>query len=262
MQYKEINSKENNLYKFFKGLKTKKGRQKSGYYLIEGERLVEEAIQSNCIVEYVLISSVYESKQKFILSPDSKIIKFPEKLFNQLAETTNPQGIIAVVRKEEASIETIQGDHNPILVILDGIQDPGNLGTIIRTSAAAGVSAVILTEGTVDVYNPKVIRSTMGALFHIPIIANVEDSIILDWLRKQKIKIVVADVNATKYYFSIDMSASVAIVIGNENKGPSDLWKGQAQYVTKIPLLGKTESLNASMAAGILIYEAVRQRLK
>jgi len=146
------------------------------------------------------------------------------------------------------------------VVVINGLQDPGNLGTIIRTSAAAGVTAVLLTGGTVDLYNPKVVRSTMGSLFQVPIVNGLDDDEAVKWLEGNSINIMVADLDSEEYYYSADLKKSLALVIGNENRGPKDIWRMAAYKKIKIPILGFTESLNASIAAGIILYDAVRQR--
>ena len=134
------------------------------------------------------------------------------------------------------------------------------MGTIIRTAAAAKSDAIILTHGSVELYNPKVIRSTMGSLFQVPIVHRLDDNQLIKWLQVHRINIVVADLHSEEYHYSADLRKPLALVIGNENKGPGLTWKRAAQKIVKIPIPGMTESLNAAVAAGILIYEVVRQR--
>jgi len=131
----------------------------------------------------------------------------------------------------------------------------------IRTSAAAGATAVLLTEGTVDLYNPKVISSTMGSLFQVPIVNALDDNEAVKWLNYNSINIMVADLDGEEYYYSANLKGPFALVIGNENRGANDIWRKAAYKKIKIPILGTTESLNASVAAGIILYDAVRQRL-
>ncbi|MBN2395217.1 MAG: RNA methyltransferase [Candidatus Atribacteria bacterium] len=255
----EIISKENSIYRMIKGLKQKKMRESTQLYLLEGSRLVEEAISRGAKIKYVLMDETIESELKLI--QNYQTLRLANQLFKGISDTVHSQGIIAVVEKEEIQLEGLVLDENPLIVVLDGIQDPGNLGTMIRTSAAAKATAVLLTKGTVDLFNPKVIRSTMGSVFQIPIVRNIDDEAMIQWLNDHSINILVADLESKEYYFSINLKAPFALVIGNENKGPKEIWKNSALKIIKIPILGSTESLNASVAAGIILFDAVRQRL-
>ncbi len=190
-----------------------------------------------------------------------QVLRLPNNLFKKVSDTISPQGIIAVAEQIEISLADIILGTNPLVVVLNGLQDPGNLGTIIRTSAAAGATAVLLTEGTVDLYNPKVIRSTMGSLFQVPIVNGLDDNEAVKWLNYNSINIMLADLEGEEYYYSVNLKEPFALVIGNENRGPNNIWKKAAYIKIKIPILGSTESLNASVATGIILYDAVRQRL-
>ncbi|WP_051534078.1 TrmH family RNA methyltransferase [Desulfitibacter alkalitolerans] len=258
MDFKDINSKDNPIFKLIKTLNKKKGRDENGLFLIEGIRLLEEAINHGVKLHYLVINENTNLLPKENL--DCQVLRISNNLFKDLSDTVTPQGIIGVARQPNPSLKELTLLPNPLIVVLNGIQDPGNLGTIIRTSAAAKAAAVLLTEGTVDLYNPKVIRATMGAVFQIPIIHGLGDEEAINWLNSNNINILVADINAEQYYFSVNLKGATALVIGNENKGPSPKWKSAANNRIKIPILGDTESLNASIAAGILIYDAIRQR--
>ena len=255
---KAITSKENPLYKFIKSLNQKKARESSKLFLIEGLRLVEEAVYGGVKMKYLIINETVEDFPKF--NQDCRILRLKNHLFKSLSNTINSQGIIAVAEYMEISLDDITLDANPFIVVLNGIQDPGNAGTIIRTAAAAGTSAVFLTRGTVELYNPKVVRATMGSLFQVSIVNDLDDKRTVKWLKDHVINILVADLSGQEYYYSTNLKEPLALVIGNENKGPDDIWKKSADKKIKIPILGRTESLNASVAAGVLIYEVIRQR--
>ena len=258
-QYKYITSRENPIYKLIIALSQKKVRESNGLFLIEGSRLLEEANNRGVKIKYLIIDETVESVPK--INQNCQVLRLPDNLFRKVSDTVSPQGIIAVLEQREISLADIILNTNPLVVVLNGLQDPGNLGTIIRTSAAAGVTAVLLTEGTVDLYNPKVIRSTMGSLFQVPIVNGLDDNEIVEWLNHNAIDIMVADLDGEEYYHSANLKEPLALVIGNENKGPNDIWKKAAYKKIKIPILESTESLNASVAGGIILYEAVRQRL-
>ncbi|MDO9463875.1 MAG: RNA methyltransferase [bacterium] len=258
-QYKDITSRENSMYKLVRALSQKKVRENSGLFLIEGTRLVEEANSRGIKIKYLIINETAENVPK--INQDCQVLRLPNNLFNKVSDTVSSQGIIAVAEQIEISLADIILGANPLVVVLNGLQDPGNLGTIIRTSAAAGATAVLLTEGTVDLYNPKVVRSTMGSLFQVPIVSGLDDNEAVKWLNYNSINIMVADLDSEEYYYSANLKDSFALVIGNENRGANDIWRKAAYKKIKIPILGSTESLNASVAAGIILYGAVRQRL-
>lgn len=203
-----------------------------------------------------------------------EIIAVSQNVLNEISDTTTPQGILAVVKMKKYSLEDIVPEENDNLcdnikenpcrhyVILDGIQDPGNMGTIIRTADAAGFNGVIVSKGCVDLYNPKVLRSTMGSVFHIPVYFSDDLAETLDKLKSRAVKIYASHLNATKNYYEVDMTRNAAIIIGSEANGISDISVEMADELIKIPMPGKAESLNASVAAGLLMYETIRQRAK
>ena len=258
-QYKDITSRENSIYKLVRALSQKKVRENNGLFLIEGTRLIEEANSCGIKIKYLIINETAENVPK--INQDCQVLRLPNNLFKKVSDTVSSQGIIAVVEQIEILLADIILGTNPLVVVLNGLQDPGNLGTIIRTSAAAGATAVLLTKGTVDLYNPKVVRSTMGSLFQVPIVSGLDDSETVKWLNYNSINIMVADLDSEEYYYSANLKDSFALVIGNENRGANDIWRKAAYKKIKIPILGSTESLNASVAAGIILYDAVRQRL-
>jgi TrmH family RNA methyltransferase len=164
-QYKDITSRENPIYKLIIALSQKKVRESNGLFLVEGTRLLEEANNKGIKIKYLIIDETVENVPK--INQDCQVLRLSNNLFKKVSATVSPQGIITVAEQIEISLADIILGANPLVVVLNGLQDPGNLGTIIRTSAAAGATAVLLTEGTVDLYNPKVIRSTMGSLFQV-----------------------------------------------------------------------------------------------
>ncbi len=258
-QYKDITSRENSIYKLIKALSQKKVRENSGLFLIEGTRLLEEANNRGVKIKYLIINETVKNMPK--INQGCQVLRLPNNLFKKISDTVSPQGIIAVAEQIEISLADIILGTNPMVVVLNGLQDPGNLGTIIRTGAAVGATAVLLTEGTVDLYNPKVIRSTMGSLFQVPIINGLDDDEAVKWLNYNSINIIVADLDIEEYYYSANLKEPFALVMGNENRGPNNIWRKAAYNKIEIPILGSTESLNVSVAAGIILYDAVRQRL-
>lgn len=256
-----IESKDNNLFKNIKKLKERRFRDKEGLFILEGFRLIEEAIKANMEIENIIISKDYEQKfQEFLLNNidlNKKTFFLANNLFMQLSSTENPQGIIAVVKKKNNQ-KTLKGDF---YLICDKVQDPGNLGTIIRTAHAAGVNGIILTKGTVDIYNDKTIRSTMGSIFYIPIFYDDENYSIIRSLKEDGFSLVATSLAESKNFFEEDLKGKTILAVGNEGNGISNELFELADKKVKIPMPGGAESLNVSIATSIILFEKVRQNL-
>ena len=263
-----ISSKENETIKTIKKLKDKKYRDLSNKYVIEGIKLVEESIIENAKIKKVIIceellnlNNISREITEYISKSEKedKAIYVTTNVFKSISEVDSPQGIIMVMDK---SNENIDIDYNEdIIVVLDDIQDPGNMGTILRTLDSIGLKQVIVSKNTVDMYNSKVIRSTMGAIFRINIFRenNIED--ILNDLKSKEFKLMITSPNTKSTIYDVDYIKKV-IVIGNEGNGVRQSIIDMADEKVKIPMLGNSESLNASVATGIVLYEYVRQKLK
>ena len=258
-----ITSKDNEIIKNIRKLKEKKYRDSSNEFIIEGVKLIEEAIEENVKIKKIVVcEECLEDKcldQKLLY----KIAKYDcmyvsSKVFGLLTDVVNPQGMLAVIEKQSSEDKINYNDD--IIIVLDGIQDPGNLGTILRTVDSAGLSQIILSKTSVDVYNPKVVRSTMGAIFRVKIIEAENLVETLKNIKKHKFKVVATSLAGSESIYKMDYDKKV-IVIGNEAKGVSKEILNVSDAKIKIPMLGKTESLNASVATGIIIYEYVRRKV-
>jgi RNA methyltransferase, TrmH family len=260
-----ITSFENRNIKNVKSLKLKKFRNETNRFFIEGKRFVYDALKSDFYIPEIFISdSFYECEANSeiihqVHSRDIKLFICSDVIFNKLTDTENPQGILAVV--EMPKIKEITCKHNGFYIILDNLTDPGNIGTIIRTADAAGADAVFISEGSTDIYNPKVLRSTMGSVFHIPVLNNVNIYDIIFQLKDIGIPVFAADINGKKSCFEMNTQKGAAILIGNEANGLSYDSISSADELIKIPMFGDAESLNASVAAGILMYMVVGKRV-
>ena len=179
-----------------------------------------------------------------------------EKVFSGITDVTNPQGILAVIGKN-TDIKEIDYNQN-LFLVLDNIQDPGNMGTILRTADSVNLKQIIVAKGTADCYNPKVVRSTMGAIFRVKVIECEDLKKVLKEMKKRKIKVYATDLQTDKSIYDVDYQKS-AIIIGNEANGVSRDILELADEKIKIPMIGKTESLNAEVATGIILYEAIRK---
>lgn len=251
-----IDSVHNKVIKEINALKNKKDRDKRGLFILEGERLISE-ITNDWEIKYIAAAESYTGKKAY----SEHIYNMSDSLFEKISDTVNPQGIMAVCRIKEYKLSQAEYGENPFYVILENVMDPGNMGTIIRTADAAGVDGIFLSKGCVDIYNPKVIRATMGSVFHLPIYRNVNAIEVVKKLNDEGITTIAAHLKGSTTPYDVDLKKGCAIIIGNEANGLSDELSNEAERLVKIPMQGKAESMNAGIAAGILIYEAVRQRL-
>ena len=253
-----IESKENNLYKETKKLKERKGRTKSSKYIIEGFRLIQEAFKAGLDIEYIFINDEEEKRIDDYLGEyrhNVKIYGLSDNLLKELCSTEKPQGIVAVVKMNKIDM-ALEGKF---YLLCDKVQDPGNLGTIIRTAHAAGVDGIILTKGTVDVYNEKTIRSTMGSLFHIPVVYDDGDLSIVRALINKGFSLLSTSLEGDKNFFEEDLTGNLIISVGNEGNGVSKEVYELSDKKVKIPMPGGAESLNVAIASSIILYEIVRQ---
>ncbi len=254
-----IESKENNIFKNIKKLKEKKYRQQTGKYIIEGFRFVEEALKSGTEIEYIIIDEKALAKGEEFISKnnikEAKVIVMNRTLFSQLVFTSTPQGILAIGKMKSAALT-----EGEIFILVDRVQDPGNMGTIIRTAHAAGAAGVIITKGTVDVYNDKTLRSTMGSIFYVPIIEDNDLSFTRE-LRAKGYKLLVSSLQGEKNFFEEDLSSKIIIAVGNEGNGIGEEVEEISDIKVKIPMPGNAESLNVAVATSIMVYEKIRQNL-
>ena len=258
-----ISSKDNEQIKYIKKLKDKKFRDETNEYIVEGIKLVREAIEEAVNIKTIVVCEDCEYTESFEQSLLYEIAKYnciyvTKKLFLSITDVVNPQGILAVVEKGD-SIDKIDYKED-IILALDGIQDPGNLGTILRTADSANLKQIILSSDSADPYNPKVVRSTMGAIFRIRIIECEDLEQTLKETQKNNFKLIVSSLQTNNSLYDIDFDKKV-IIIGNEANGVEPQIQEMADEKIKIPMLGKTESLNASVATGIILYEYVRQKI-
>ncbi|MDY6011489.1 RNA methyltransferase [Clostridium sp.] len=252
-----IESKNNTIYKETKKLKDRRNRNKQKKYLIEGFRLVEEALKANANIETIFYIDDIEDKATDIISKynyNGKVFKLSKDLFLEICETENPQGLLAVVFMNDTN-KVLNGEF---YLLCDKVQDPGNLGTIIRTAHASGIDGIILTKGTVDIYNDKTIRSTMGSIFYVPIIQDEDLSVVKD-LKEKGFSIVATSLEGKNDFFDEDLTGKIVITVGNEGNGVSNEVYDISDKKVKIPMPGGAESLNVGVATSIILYERVRQ---
>ena len=255
-----ITAKDNEKVKYTKSLLKTKNRTKESKFIIEGYRILTLAIECNADIEYVFINEDFENKEEYISfletlkEKNMKIYKTTNKIFGDLVDTENTQGILGVVRFKQKNIEESLDDDSKFVLVLDRIQDPGNMGTIIRTADAAGIDAIIALKGCVDIYNPKVIRSTMGSIFDMNVIHTTQDEAVR-LLKLKNFDIVSSYLDTNNFYNSVEYNYKTALVIGNEANGINEELVSKSDVLVKIPIYGKAESLNAAISSAILMYE-------
>ena len=258
-----ITSKDNEIIKNIKKLKEKKYRDQTGEYIIEGIKLVEEAIIENVKISKIVVCEDCETDGSIPKDLMYEIAKYnciyvSKKIFESISDVNTPQGILAVIEKYQ--LEEKISYNEDILVVLDGVQDPGNLGTILRTVDSVNLKQIILSPKCADPYNPKVVRSSMGAIFRLNIIESKNIIETLKDIKKNKYKIVATSLETEENIYTLDYNKK-AIIIGNEANGVSKEVLEIANEKIKIPMLGKTESLNVAVATGIILYEYVRRKI-
>lgn len=240
-------------------MKKSKLRTEQGVYVVEGIKMFQEAPREE-IVKVYLSEELYE---KGTLSESLSGLSFEvlkKDVFAHAAETKTPQGVLCIMRQKTYTLEELTKGEQPLLLVLENLQDPGNLGTMMRTAEGAGVTGVILSRGCVDIYNPKTIRSTMGSVYRVPFLYTDDLSETMDQLHEKGITTYAAHLKGKDYYDGASYREPTAFLIGNEGNGLSDEISAKAKQYLKIPMEGKLESLNAAVAAAILMYEAFRQR--
>jgi TrmH family RNA methyltransferase len=251
--------------KYFSSLKRKKSRRSSGKFLVEGIHLVNEAMRAG-LLDRVIYSErlvkTFEGKELLgkIISSGLPVEEASEKVLRHLSDVESPQGIAAAVRPKNPDFGDLFETADPLIVAACGIQDPGNLGTIVRTAEAAGCSGIVLSAGTVDPYNDKVIRASSGSIFRLNIV-RIDDIIELaSALKRRGVRIVSAFAEAEKDVYSADLRGPLAVMIGSESKGLPEDVAGISDENVSIPMSGPVESLNAAVSCAVILYEALRQR--
>jgi TrmH family RNA methyltransferase len=264
---KRISSLDNPVLKSVKGLNRKKNRDKEKSYLIEGYNLVEEALEYGQCIRSVLIreSLLLDRRFKKIISGPFKargieMFSVQDEAFQRISGTETSQGMLAVIRRKIWTADEFfleKGCGN--IIVLDRLQDPGNVGTILRTADAAGFQGALILKGTADVYSAKTVRAASGALFRLPLLFSQDSCAASDLLHRYGKQIVVSSPRLGQYYYRCNLKKHVAIVVGNEGGGIDPVLFEKADLRVMIPMMGSSESLNAAVAAGILMYESIRE---
>ena len=246
-------------------------RRERGLFVVEGRRELEHCLEAGFTLDNVFYCpAIYgsvlggqdgpaQSGKTVTAFSGVRIVEVTPELYGKIAYRGGTEGIMAEVRARNLTLEDLALQPDPLIVVLESVEKPGNLGAVLRSADAAGADAVIICDPLTDLYNPNLIRSSLGGIFTVPCVATDSPAAIA-WLKAHGIRILTAQLQDSDWYYDTDMRAGTAIVIGTESTGLTDSWRAAADAHIRIPMLGRLDSLNASVSAAILLFEAVRQR--
>jgi TrmH family RNA methyltransferase len=266
MKFETITSPQNPKIKTLLELQEKsKARRREGLFVVEGARELLHCISTGYSVHSLFVCQDILSEnalceiQEALVGKPCGCFSIPKHIYEKVAYRGSTEGVIAELRCKSHSLADLTIKENPLVVVLESVEKPGNLGAILRSADASGVDAVIVCDPLTDMYNPNLIRSSIGGIFTVPTAAASSEETI-KWLKDRSIKIYTAQLQDSEWYYDTDMTKGTAIVMGTEATGLTDSWRKAADAHIKIPMLGRLDSLNVSVSAAILMYEAVRQR--
>ena len=252
-----------------------KARREQGLFVVEGRRELEHCLEAGFTVRTVFVCPALAGEETLssaslrdpvranaperVPSPAPLAIEIPESLYRKVAYRDSTEGIIAEVEARERSLEDLKLRENPLIVVLESVEKPGNLGAVLRSADAAGADAVIVCDPLTDLYNPNLIRASLGGVFTVPTVC-ASSAETIAWLRARGIRILTAQLQDSSWYYDTDMTGGTALIMGTESTGLTNIWREAADAHIKIPMLGRLDSLNVSVSAAILLFEAVRQR--
>lgn len=258
---KTISSAENGIYRSFTRLKKKKYRDRENRYIIEGIHLIEEAVQNGAAIDRVFIREDFQEEAviRLVEQCGAESFLLPRILFDRSADTETPQGIAAVAQKPYCA-EGKFFENSKNFLVLDRLQDPGNIGTILRTADACGFRGAIIVKGTADLFAPKTVRAAAGSLHRIHLLFVESPEAVLTLLQHHGIRSICTSPRGGQWYYDTDLRENLALIIGNEAAGACDVFLQNADLRIMLPMEGSIESLNASIAASVLMYDSLRQR--
>ena len=248
-------------------LEKSKLRREQGLFVVEGRREVLHCLEAGFAPRTLFICGEFLTEDDLneiigkaeALNKHVGIVQVPSEIYSKIAYRESTEGIVAEMQSRERTLDGLKIGKNPLIIVLESVEKPGNLGAVLRSADAAGADAVIVCDPLTDLYNPNLIRASLGAIFTVPVAAaSSEDAIA--WLKDHHIQILTAQLQDSSLYYDTNMTGPTAIVMGTESTGLTDIWRKAADAHIRIPMLGRLDSLNVSVSAAILLYEAVRQR--
>jgi TrmH family RNA methyltransferase len=234
-----------------------KERRERGLFVVEGVREVTRALAAGYEAETVFVCESYLS-EPLAVEPDKVFAVSPE-VYERIAYRGGTEGVVAILRTREYRLEALSLPENPLILVLESVEKPGNIGAVLRSADAAGVDAVLICDPLTDLWNPNLIRASLGACFSVPTVCCTSQAAAA-WLKQHGIAILTAQLQDSELYYDTDMTRGTALVMGTEDRGLSPFWREQANAHIRIPMAGMMDSLNVSVSAAILCFEAVRQR--
>ena len=257
MRTEVISSAQNPKLKHLLRLQEKsKLRREEGLFVVEGRRELEHCIEAGFRVRTLFVCPEIAGAVDFVTD---SYVEIPESLYRKVAYRDSTEGIIAEVEYKSLTLKDLRFRENPLIVVLESVEKPGNLGAVLRSADAAGADAVIVCDPLTDIYNPNLVRASIGAVFTVPTVAASTDEVI-PWLKEKGIRILTAQLQDSSLYYDYDMRGGTALVMGTESTGLTERWRQAADAHIRIPMLGALDSLNVSVSTAILLFEAVRQR--
>jgi TrmH family RNA methyltransferase len=266
IQKELVSSRSNRVVKYLKSLGLARNRQRDGRFLVEGVRIIEEAVEQIGCVEKLIVTpqAIYNERVAALVEASNEagfeVMWVADRVMDYISETKTSQGVMAQVRPVHFTEEDLEKGQLPIVVVAHLLQDPGNIGTLIRVAEAAGIGGVVTTPGTVDFYNPKALRATMGSIFRIPAVRTDSLEGFVGRYRKKGYKIAAAMVSVKTRYFDLDYSEPTVIILGQEGTGLPVEAYNLTDIQISIPMATMIDSLNVAGAASVILYEAVRQK--
>ena len=231
-------------------------RRETGLFVVEGRREIEHCLEGGFHIRTLFVCPEIAGEAATL---PEMVVELPESLYRKVAYRDSTEGVIAEVEYKSLGLEDLALGDNPLIVVLEAVEKPGNLGAVLRSADAAGADAVIVCDPLTDLYNPNLIRASVGAVFTVPTVVSSSEELI-PWLKERGIRILTAQLQDSFLYYDYDMKGGTALVMGTESTGLSGRWRQAADAHIRIPMLGRLDSLNVSVSAAILLFEAVRQR--
>ncbi|MCQ2118432.1 MAG: RNA methyltransferase [Bacteroidales bacterium] len=268
LRIENITSAQNQKIKDLLALQEKsRTRKQEGLFVVEGRRELGHCLDAGFVPRTLFVCGEIISGKELdgivskaeALNPKVGIIQIPAFLYDKIAYRGGTEGIIAEIEFKDRKLEDLRLSENPLIMVLESVEKPGNLGAVLRSVDAAGADAVLICDPLTDIYNPNLIRASIGAVFSRQVAVTSSEKAVA-WLKSKGIRILTAQLQDSSLYYDIDMKKGTAIVMGTESTGLSDLWREAADAHIRIPMLGSLDSLNVSVSAAILLFEAVRQR--
>lgn len=261
----QITSKQNPKIKALVGLRKRRERDEMGSFLIEGYREVRRALEKK-----IAITELYYGPDWFLGTNEPTLIadagkqgahtyELTKDVFAKVSYRDRPDGLLAVARQWHTKLDDLKLPANPLLLVVEAVEKPGNLGTMLRMADGAGADALIVCDPVTDIFNPNVVRASTGVLFAVPVVV-VDSAAAANWLEGKKISKVITSPAAKDLYFDVDLTGPTALIMGSEQYGLSDFWLQRADLSVSIPMAGQADSLNVAVSAAVVSYEAVRQR--